>query len=377
MQDFTKDLTIAFAGTGNSAFNNVDALLGDYIFGPMPAEGEEEIEREVTILIPIEYKDAPGIQTLRGWGEPMGMVFDIVKGDDPHSTLDNVFATLEHAQANNQETAFIMFYNPESKYEKDNPALTDLEVIGEAKNHPWLTTLDVCQGLVDFFEGYESTDDRIKREALEEAYAEQQKAKEAAEKPAKAPRKTAAKKATTPRKRAAAKPVEMEEEPLPMEPEKPLAEPKLGKGWGPHVHHYVWGDDGMGNTGSVCECGEEEPDQVLSGLDKLVDDAVKREAEKKAARELGELEAEFAEKYPNEPMELSGTIVVGAPKLPEGLSPVTTADVWQDVAKAVPADVESFQVSKADIVELGEAMEEMANAFGKAIRVYKNIVEGK
>lgn len=357
MQNYTKDLTLAFAGTGTTSLANIDALLGDFIFGPV----EDEIEREVTILIPVEYRNAPGVKALRQWGEPMGMVFDFVKGDDPHDSLDQVYFSLEYAKDHGQETAFIMFYNPESKYEKDNPALTDLEVISEAKNFDWLTTLDLCQGLVDFFEGYESTDDRIKREALEEAFAEQQKAKAEAEKPARAPRKTAAKKATAPRKKAAAKPVEMEEEPLPMEPEKPAVAPKLDKGWGPHVHHYVWGDDGMGNTGSVCECGEEEPDKVLAGLDKLVDDAVKREQEKKEARNT----------------ELSGTIVVGAPKLPEGLSPVTSADIWQDVAKAVPADVESFQVSKADIVELGEAMEEMANAFGKAIRVYKNIVEGK
>lgn len=398
MQDFTKDLTIAFAGTGDSAFNNVDALLGDYIFGPMPEEGEEEIEREVTILIPIEYKDAPGIRTLRSWGEPLGVVFDIVKGDDPHSTLDNVFGVLENAQANDQETAFIMFYNPESKYEKDNPALTDLEVISEAKNHPWLTTLDVCQGLVDFFEGYESTDDRIKREALEEAFAEQQKAKEAAEKPAKAPRKTAAKKATTPRKRAAAKQVEMEEEPLPMEPEKPLAEPSCACDGQTllQIHRSV-ADGGcydpelaVGDTVEVDGlhftkiADDPFPDPKKSGLDKLVDDAVKREQEKKAARSAPKSLEEFEQGVlsgeiggPVVTTELSGTIVVGAPKLPEGLSPVTTADIWQDVAKAVPADTTHFMVTKEDIVELGEAMEEMANAFGKAIRVYKNIVEGK
>lgn len=386
MQDYTKDLTLAFAGTGATQFNNLDALLGDFIFGPVPEPGEEEIEREVTILIPVQYRNAPGVQVLRQWGEPMGMVFDFVKGDDPHDSLDQVFLALERAKDHGQETAFIMFYNPDSKYEKDNPVLTDLEVIGEAKNFPWLVTLDLCEGLVDYFEGYESTDDRIKREALEEAFAEQQKAKEAAEKAAKPARKTAAKKATAPRKRAASKPTEVEDKPLPIEPEKPLSQPlcdcggqtllqvhvpkgegtchdpepkKLDKG--PHVHRYVWGDDENGHSGSFCSCGEEEPEKVLAGLDRLVDDAVKREAKKKAARTT----------------ELSGTIVASAPKLPEALSPVTTADVWQDVAKAVPADVESFQVSKADIVELGEAMEEMANAFGKAIRVYKNIVEGK
>lgn len=385
MQDYTKDLTLAFAGTNTTLFNNIDALLGDYIFGP----AENEIEREVTILIPAAYRSAPGVQTLREWGEPMGMVFDFVKGDDPHEALDNVFASLEYAKDHGQETAFIMFYNPESTYEKDNPDLTDLEVICEAKNFDWLITLDLCQGLVDFFEGYESTDDRIKREALEEAFAEQQKAKEAAEKAAKPARKTATKKAATPRKRAAAKPAVMEEEPLPIEPEKPAQ--TLDKGWGPHEHVYVRGDDGKGHEGSFCKCGEQEPSETLAGLDKLVDDAVKREAEKKARRE-GDTWQEVSENgtvtayqvYNGEIQSsgplgntLSGTIVIGTPELPEALAPVSTADVWADVAKAIPATTEVFEVSKADIVELGEAMEEMANAFGKAIRVYKNIVEGK
>lgn len=31
-------------------------------------------------------------------------------------------------------------------------------------------------------------------------------------------------------------------------------------GWGPHQHRYYWGDDGIGNSGSFCECGQEEPD---------------------------------------------------------------------------------------------------------------------
>lgn len=31
-------------------------------------------------------------------------------------------------------------------------------------------------------------------------------------------------------------------------------------GWGPHVHHYQWGDDGIGHSGSFCKCGKEEPD---------------------------------------------------------------------------------------------------------------------
>lgn len=33
-----------------------------------------------------------------------------------------------------------------------------------------------------------------------------------------------------------------------------------GSGWGPHIHRYEWGDDGIGHSGSFCRCGQEEPD---------------------------------------------------------------------------------------------------------------------
>lgn len=39
--------------------------------------------------------------------------------------------------------------------------------------------------------------------------------------------------------------------------EKPA---KVQRGWGPHVHHYEWGDDGIGHSGSFCRCGKEEPE---------------------------------------------------------------------------------------------------------------------
>lgn len=328
MQDFTKDMVLVFAGTGTTTEKNLDLLL-DYIFG----DPELEVERDVTILIPAQYEDAPGVRTMRRWGTPMGMEFSIVSGE-PHDSLDKSFDLLTASHKKGEETAFVMFYNPKSKYEKDDPSLTDLEVIGEAKNHKWLTTFNLSEGLVDFFDGYESTEDRLHREEAQAAYDAELKAKEEAEKPARAPRKTAAKKATTPRKRATSKPTEVVDVPLPVEPEKPLA-----------------------------------------GLDNLVADAVQREAERKAARELGELNAEMAQA---ESLELSGTIVLSTPKLPENLVPVETTDVWSDVAKAAATgEITHFSVPKADIVELGEAMEEMANAFGKAIRVYKNIVEGK
>lgn len=359
MQDFTKDMVLVFAGTGTTTEKNLDLLL-DYIFG----DPELEVERDVTILIPAQYEDAPGVRTMRRWGTPMGMEFSIVSGE-PHDSLDKSFDLLAASHKKGEETAFIMFYNPKSKYEKDDPSLTDLEVIGEAKNHKWLTTFNLSEGLVDFFDGYESTEDRLHREEAQAAYDAELKAKEEAEKPARAPRKTAAKKATTPRKRATSKPTEVVDVPLPVEPEKPLAAPLCACG-GQTLLQMHTPENCYDVTPVVAE---------KSGLDNLVAASVQREAERKAARELGELNAKMAQA---ESLELSGTIVLSTPKLPENLVPVETADVWSDVAKAAAAgEITHFSVPKADIVELGEAMEEMANAFGKAIRVYKNIVEGK
>jgi len=46
------------------------------------------------------------------------------------------------------------------------------------------------------------------------------------------------------------------------EPERFVGEPYTSKGWGPHVHYYSYGDDGIGHSGSFCSCGKEEPDDM-------------------------------------------------------------------------------------------------------------------
>jgi hypothetical protein len=328
MQDFTKDLTILVTGTGKTTLANLQSLLEDYIFGPPAKPGEEEISRDVRILIP-KFEDlGPGINTLTRWGKPMGMEIEYISGDDDRDALGNALSILTDEFKAGKETAFIMLYNPDSTYVKDDPSISDREIIGEAKNYNWLTTFNLSEGLIDFFEGYESTDDMIKREALQEAYAEQQKAKEEAE----PPKKVAVKKATMPRKRASSKAVVAEDKPLTEEPEKPV-QPLTDA-------NFATMDKALGL----------EPEK--SGLDKLVEKAYQREADKKAKQN-----------------ELSATIVMSKPKL----EPVPV-EVWQDIAKAVPSST-TVTVKKEDLALLGNSIKDMAVAFSDAMKVFTQILE--
>lgn len=399
-QDYSKDMVILVTGTGSVTRPALEATLEDFIFGPPAKPGEEEISRDVKILL---LKDAtgPGIKTLLSWGTPMGMEFKYIEGADDREALENAFAELSGALTEDKEVVFAMLYNPESKYEQGNSSMTDLEIIGEAKNHDWLTTLNLSEALVDAFEGYESTDDRIKREKLEAEFDRQKRAGEPHPfKPSEedekcchlcnnfkadlrhaAPvKKTVAKKAATPRKKAAPKLVEAEDKPLLDAPEKPLAEP--------HKHMFVWWDDENGKTGSTCACGAEEPSEIAKGLDNLIAKAVERETEKKRREAAGEThvwpeslldsDAGYGQGNKNE---LSGTIVMSRePKkteLPKDVAVVAPEEVWQDVAKAIPASATHFTVAKADIIKLNEGMQKMASGFSEILDAYKSIVEGQ
>lgn len=389
-QDFSKDLVLLVTGTGSVTLASLRDNLEDFIFGPPAAPGEEEIMRDVKILL-LDGAEGPGIDTLMRWGIPSGMEFKKIQGADDREALENAFAELVGDMTDGKETVFAMLYNPDSKYEQGNSAMTDLEILGEAKNYSWLTTLNLSEGLIDSFEGYESTDDRIKREKLEEEFDRKKRAEEphpfkpSAEDeerchlctnfkadmrhsgPAK---KTAAKKAVTPRKKAAPKPVEAEDKPLLDAPEKPLAAPSVTP--------------------------------VVAGLDNLVAKAVEREAAKKLPKHRWETRdggAGWTEgscmdcgtdiQTPDDPcvrppLTLSGNIVMSRePKkteLPKDVAVVTTEEVWQDVAKAVPPtdiSVTHFTVAKADIIKLNEGMQKMASGFSEILDAYKSIVEGK
>lgn len=232
-RDFNKDLTIMVAGSNNVTMQHLEESMAEWIFGNTE-------EREVHVIVPLLSQMGGGIRNLIKLGMEWEFKFTLVhpKGvsmtremsalpgdwflpvDDEHMALEKGLALLtEHYKAGD-ETAFIHAYNPENTYEQGNNALSDFEIIGYAKNYNWLSTLNLCEGLIDSFEGYKSTDEILKEERLQKEFAEKLAAEEAA-KP-----KTA--KAPVTRRRAVKKTEPQESAPLLEEPEKPLQDVPVG-----------------------------------------------------------------------------------------------------------------------------------------------------
>lgn len=334
MRNYDNPITVLLTGSGNSSAANTSVLFEDFIFGNLS-------NADAKFLV-VKDSKAVGISTavkvLAEWG------IDQTSGDlAVVNTYQGALGGLEFAQTEGRDVYVVSLFDPNSE--------ADLTEITQAKNKG-ITTLNLCSSLVDHFEGYESEEDRIHREAVTAAFEEQQKAKEEAEGTAKPARKRApAKKAATPRKKATTKPLEEESKPLEDEPE--------------NVPQMAVGDTvEVGGLYFTKTADSPFPEHNKSGLDKLVANAVAREEEKKAAK-----------------TELSGTIVMGSSDLPKELVPakpiVPTPDVWQDVASSVPATGDTITVRKADIVELGDAMQMMATGFTEALNVYKRMVTGE
>lgn len=233
-RDFSKDLTIMVAGSGNATMAHLEESLAEWIFGAID-------EREVHVILPVLSQMGAGIRNLIKLGMEWDFKFTVIQAKDAPMTrelsavpedcfvrMDGEREALEHGLSllterhkAGDETAFILAYNPKNTYEQGNPALSDLEIVGDAKNYQWLMTLNLCEGLVDSFEGFETTDELLKRERLQKEFEDKQRAEEAAKpKPAK--------KVTAPRKRAAKKEEPQESKPLATEAEKPLQDVPVG-----------------------------------------------------------------------------------------------------------------------------------------------------
>lgn len=229
-RDFSKDLTIMVAGSGNITMAHLEESMAEWIFGPVE-------EREVHVILPIFKEMGPGIRNLIKLGMEWEFKFTVIQAkdapmtrelsalpedsfvrkDDEREALEHGLSLLTEKHKSGDETAFIMAYNPASTYEQGNPNLSDYEILGEAKNYQWLSTLNLCESLVDSFEGFMTTDEILKAERLQKEFEDKQRAEEAA-KPA------PAKKTTAPRKRAQKKAEPQESKPLVVEAEKPLEE---------------------------------------------------------------------------------------------------------------------------------------------------------
>ena len=235
-RDFSKDLTIMVAGSGNVTMQHLEESMAEWIFGSVD-------EREVHVIVPLLSQMGGGIRNLiklgMEWefkftlvhpkGAPMSREMSALPGDwfvpadDEREALEKGLSLLTDRFKAGDETAFIHAYDPENTYEQGNNALSDFEIIGDAKNYDWLTTLNLCEGLIDSFEGYKTTDEILKEERLQKEFEDKQRAEEAAN-----PKPVAAKKVTAPRKRAAKQVEKEESKPLVVEDEKPLEDAPAG-----------------------------------------------------------------------------------------------------------------------------------------------------
>jgi hypothetical protein len=218
-------------GSGNSSIKNVEDLLANFIFGPVE-------EREVHVILPILAQMGGGIRNLVKIGIEWGFTFTILQTPDAPMTKDisalpeESFVKvpseseavtygldlLMNAQDNGNEVAFLCAYNPASTYEQGNPTISDFELIGYPKKNPNLMTLNLCEGLIDSFEGYESEEDIKEREKLQDEFDKQKAVEEEA-------KSKTVKNVSVPRKRTQKKVEPQEPKPLEIEPEKPLEEP--------------------------------------------------------------------------------------------------------------------------------------------------------
>jgi len=326
-REFDKDLTIMVVGSGNVTMQHLEESMAEWIFGPVE-------EREVHVILPLLSNMGGALRNLIKLGKewefkftaihPTGVSMtkeisalpedSFIHVDHEREALEAGLSLLTAAHRGGHETAFIHAYNPENTYEKDNPALSDFEIIGDAKNYQWLSTLNLCEGLVDSFEGYKSTDEILKEERLQREFEEKQKAEEAANP---APEK----KAPAPRKRAAKKVEPQESKPLVTEPEKPLQEP----------------------SEPICACDEQTLLQVHT---------------KERCYDL--------ETDPRNELSADVPIVIGP-----------APDIQEDIREA-HAQVEKrnmVAVSRDDLAELSQNIKELTGSFGKIMDTFTRILK--
>jgi hypothetical protein len=347
-RDMSKDLTIVVTGLGKITLPNLNDLLENWMFG-------DQDEREIRIIVPVLSKMGTGLKEFCKWGINIGFDFTIVQAGDAGMTkeitslpekcfvrVDNdrdalttcMDLLLEDVHKGN-ETAFIMLYDETSTYKQGDPHLSDREIIGEAKNHVWLTTLNLCQGLTDFFEGYESAHDIAHREYKEATFAEEQAKLKAAE-------PKLAKKAAAPRKRAAKKAVAPEPTPVLEEPEKPLQEPS-----------------------------EPIPERPKLGVEKLVEDRVAAELSAKVL--LTSSNGPVTVEIPNQENSAYDFKIISSEDAVKNVQ--ESQEIWDDIAKArSPWDTDS---SRDAMLRHAKAVQAMGQAFTDVIGTLVELMEEK
>lgn len=264
-RDFNKDLTILVTGTGNSSTANIEDNLIEWIFG-----GNDS--RNVKVIIPFVENLGKGMENFIrwgsdffDWGSPNGdPMIGVIETEYGHKVVSKAsktrravdfsdaiviaMETLSDAGNDGNEIAVISLFEPGSP--------SDLLAINIAKSYAPIPVHNLCEGMVDFFEGYQSEESILVEGKARENFLMSEAEKDAIDQLD----KPVAKKASAPRKRAAKKAAVPASKPMLEEPEKALQDVPKPK----HVHRFVWADDGNGHEGSVCyDCQESEPEMPI------------------------------------------------------------------------------------------------------------------
>jgi hypothetical protein len=355
--------------------------MAEWIFGPVE-------EREVHVILPVLSNMGGGIRNLiklgQEWefkftvvhpdGAPMDKAIsalpDFVRVENERGALEEGLEILTQAHKDGHETAFIHAYNPENTYEQGNEALSDFEIIGDAKNYQWLSTLNLCEGLIDSFQGYKSTDEILKEERLKKEFEE----KQAAEEPSSP--KAAAKKVTAPRKTAAKKVEPKETKALETEAEKPLQDVPEHNGPNPHraplpgnpIH------DNAPTREDVVASGMKDPAQPLyEGPEPTEADEINRIVFLNKEAEARKVELSATVDVTPKP-DIQEDIREAHAKVTKGQDP--DQHPWSGVEKGFPNDkIHVIQVSKHDLAQLSTDIKELTAAFGNIMDTFTRILK--
>lgn len=378
IHDYDKDLTLAVSGTGVFDADNVGDNIFDFVLGAQEA-------RHCTLVIPLMSKMTANMKQFTEWAIDSGFDdFVFVKSENAPMTpkisglsknpevtvqyltvptdrdaVQQMLSILEDAKDDAKDYAFAMMYNPESTYDRHATPPSDYEILGEAKFLEWLPTYNICEGMVDSFEGYESAEEKEARLKAEAEFA----AKQAQESPVaprkRAARKTAAKKTTAP-KTEAPKAVSGLDKLIAEAVQKDKA----------HVHKFVWADDDNGHEGSVCiDCGADEED--VRGDEKV--QVFERDLGNGYVEAVQILNGKEQSSGPMAKTELSATVPLKSYAQKDAEN---TQDLWNDVQAARSrATTDSAKRMVPLVKQLAGNIQDLTNAFNAALTTMTEMLE--
>ena len=325
-QDYDKDLYLMVVGSGNSTRANFEDNVEDFIFG-------DRDSREVTLVIPYTKDMGKGLDTvLNQWAvgadrnEPNYPIVAFVEPEAGHRSiasakdsnlLDETHGVVIPSNALEQSLSYLV------DKQKDNQEVAvvvlydeekDKELIGDIKNYQSIPVYNI-DGMIDSFPGFRTTDEILEEERKREEFETKEKIRLAAEK----------------------------EQEKALEPEKPAPRKRVAK--------------------KVAAAPEEKP---LTG----------RRTTKKAVAKVEPQE---------EPPKAVEAILAEESQLPKELEPVKNLtvpasdvpDLWRDVATAqaqVSVPSGSLVVKKDSLVQLGEGIKEMSEAYSKTIAALTDMI---